>query len=99
MKNSKSNHEGLLPAGTNVLASFKIPSSHGKFNMGILTSPTSVKGNPLVMLAKGVQNLGANLDPRKMLDTNKKDTSTSKDNEDEDVTKRNICTNTRIIRL
>lgn len=99
MKNSKSNHEGLLPVGTNVLASFKIPSSHGMFNKGILTSPTGVKGNPLVMLAKGVQNLGANLDPRKMLDTNKKDTSTSKDNEDEDVTKRNICTNTRIIRL
>jgi hypothetical protein len=99
MKNSKSDYEGLLPIGTSVLTSFKIPSSHGKFNMGILTSPTSVKGNPLVMLAKGVQNLGANLDPRKMLDSNKKDAPTSKDNENDDVTKRKLCTNTRIIRL
>ena len=52
-----------------------------------------------MMLAKGVQNLGANLDPRKMLDSNKKEAPTSKDNENDDVTKRKLCTNTRIIRL
>ena len=101
LKNSKSDHTGLLPIGTNVLASFKIPPPQGMFNtMGnILTSPTSsVKGN-LVMLAKGVQNLGVNLDPRKMLDSTKKETSTSRDKEDEEVVMQELCTNTRIIRL
>lgn len=98
MKSSKSNHEGLLPVGTNLLTSFKNPTSQGKFNIGMMTSPTSVKGNPLAMLAKGVQNLGANFDPRKMLDS-RKDTSICKDNVEEDITKRKFCTNTRIIRL
>lgn len=98
LKNSKSDHSGLLPTGTNVLASFKIPPPQGMFNT-ILTSPTSVKGNPLVMLAKGVQNLGVNLDPRKMLDSTKKDASTSKEKEDEEMVMQKLCTNTRIIRL
>lgn len=96
MKSSQSNYEGLLPIGTTVLTSFKIPTS--QFNIGILTSPTSVKGNPLVMLAKGVQNLGSNLDPRKMLDS-RKDTLICKDNVEEDITKQKSCTNTRIINL
>lgn len=37
-----------------------------------LASPTNITGNSLVMLAKGVQSLGANLDPRKKLDTSPK---------------------------
>lgn len=96
MKSSQSNYEGLLPIGTTVLTSFKIPTS--QFNIGLLTSPTSVKGNPLVMLAKGVQNLGSNFDPRKMLDS-RKDTLICKDNVEEDITKQKSCTNTRIINL
>lgn len=99
MKNSKSDHGGIgLAIGSSVLESFKLPVTQGKFSMNILTSPTAVKGNPLVMLAKGVQNLGANLDPRKMLDS-KKESCTGKDKINENVAVEKLCTNTRIIRI
>ena len=37
-----------------------------------LPSPTHISGNSLASLAKGVQSLGANFDPRKMLESPKK---------------------------
>lgn len=102
LKNSKSDDAGLFLLGTNVLDnSKKIPPINSKFSMSILASPSSsLKGNPLAMLAKGVQNLGQNLDPRKMLDTKKLETSSSTEKDDEEgLLQTKLCTNTRIIHL
>ena len=60
--NAKSSNSYELNAyniGANVL-------SNVKQSMGILlTSPTSGKGNPLALFARGVQNIGASFDSRK----------------------------------
>lgn len=100
LKNSKSDDATLFSLGTNVLDTFKIIPSQGKFSMALLTSPTSSgKANPLAMLAKGVQNLGQNLDPRRT--SRKEAASTTKENKDEEevIMQTKSCTNTRIIHL
>lgn len=65
VKSSNSSELNAYNIGANVL-------SNVKQSMGILlTSPTSGKGNPLALFARGVQNIGASFDSRKKsLDSN-----------------------------
>lgn len=96
LKSSKSEHESGFHLASVLASSFKIPAPQGRFN--ILTPP-GLKNSPLGLLAKGVQNLGQ-LDPRKMLDSSRRDSSGSeKTNKDiEEIRMQNLCS-TRIIRL
>lgn len=89
IKSSKSDFSGF---GANVLSSFGIPSPQKFTNM--LASPSNAnRANPLAFIAKGVQNLGANFDPRKKLDTKREQ---PKFKNDHDTI---VCSNTRIIHL
>ena len=102
LKNSRSEDGGLFSMGTNVLDSLRnLPTPTTRLN-NILASPGSVKGNQLAsMFAKGVQQLGANLDPRKKTDSNRKESISSTHNADEEdlTSQTKFCTNTRIIQL
>lgn len=91
LKNSKSDFGGLL-------SSFGISSPQRLSNM--LVSPSSAnKANPLAMFAKGVQHLGANFDPRKMLDLRREQSSVKAKSEEDVAVSEVLCSNTRIIRL
>lgn len=99
LKNPISSELNAFTIGANVFSNVKLGMGN------LLTSPTSGKGNPLALFAKGVQNIGATFDSRKKPLETKKEISSAFSNttklgkkEDELSETERLCS-TRIIHL